>query len=77
MCLTMMDPVTNWFKLVELSVVEIPGKKQSELKVLTEYFDKNSWKIARLFNKSWFVGTLAVTKFFMSMAANLSCTSVN
>ncbi len=29
MCLTMMDPATNWFELVELPVVEIPGKNQA------------------------------------------------
>ncbi len=27
MCLTMMDPATNWFEIVELPVVEKPGSE--------------------------------------------------
>ena len=54
MCLTMMDPATNWFKIVELPVVDNPGSKISDLNVSTEYFDKTSWQIARLVNKLWF-----------------------
>ena len=49
MCLTMMNPATNWFKLVGLPVVDISGKKR-KFKVATEYFDITSWQIAILIN---------------------------
>ena len=42
MCLTMMDPATNWFKIVELTIVEKPGQKASDMNVSAEYFDKMS-----------------------------------
>ena len=54
MCLTMMDPATNWFEIVELPVVDKPGSEISNLNVSTEYFDKTSQQIARLVNKLWF-----------------------
>ena len=54
MCLTMMDPATNWFEVVELPAVDKPGLEISDLNVSAEYFDKTSQKIARLVNKSWF-----------------------
>ena len=56
MSLTMMDPATNWFEIVELPVVEKSGSKISNLNVSTEYFEKTSQKVARLVNKSWFCG---------------------
>ncbi len=76
-CLTMMDPVTNWFKIVELSVVDKPGSKTSDLNVSTEYFEKTSRKIVRLVNKLCFLGTLVTNTLLMTMAANLSYTTVN
>ncbi len=42
MCLTMMDPETNWFEIVELPVVDKPGSKASNMKISAEYFDKMS-----------------------------------
>ena len=53
MCLTMIDPATSWFEIVELPVVVKPAKDgRSEMS--QEMFDKTSKQIARLVNKSWF-----------------------
>ncbi len=54
MCITMMDPAMNWFKILELHVVEKPDSKTSNMNVSAQYFDKTSQQIARLVNKSWF-----------------------
>ncbi len=54
MCLTMMDPATNWFEIVELTVVDKPGSEISDLNVSAEYFDKTSQQIVGLVNKLWF-----------------------
>ncbi len=51
MCLTLMDPATNWFEIVEFPVVEKPGSKASDLNIPTEYFDKTSCQFSRLVNK--------------------------
>ena len=53
MCLTMIDPATSWFEIVELpnrnvEYVRDDGKEVVEVKI-----DKTSNTIARLFNKSW------------------------
>ncbi len=42
MCLTMMDPETNWFKVLELPVVDKPGLEISDWNVSAEYFHKTS-----------------------------------
>ncbi len=54
LCFTMMDPATNWFKIVELPVVAKPGSEIRDLNVSAEYFDKKSQQVARLVNKLWF-----------------------
>ncbi len=54
MCLTMMEPAMNWFKIVALPVVEKPGSKISDLNVSAGYFEKTSQQIVRLVNKLWF-----------------------
>ena len=54
MCLTMMDPATNWSEIVELPVAEKPSSKISYLIISTEYYDKTSEKIVRLVNNLWF-----------------------
>ena len=53
MCMTMIDPATSWFEIVELPVIEKPTKKGKVI-VTAEVFDKTSRQIARLVNKSWF-----------------------
>ncbi len=57
MALTMIDPASSWFKIVELSLVRwlktitVNGR---ELLASQEIFDKSSDCIAQLVNKFWF-----------------------
>ena len=76
MCLTMIDPATSWFKIVELPVIEKPLKKKGVI-VVVETFDKTSKQIARLVNKSWFSRYPGVVTLYTTMGANLSSTSTN
>ncbi len=56
MALTMIDPATSWFKIVELPLLHrvksiiVNGKESS---IVEEIFDKTSEHIARLVNKLW------------------------
>jgi hypothetical protein len=56
MALTMINPATSWFKVVELllicqlKTVTFDGK---ESPIVEEIFDKTSERIARLVNKTW------------------------
>ena len=64
MCLTMIDPATSWFEIVELPVVQRSaatiakdtksqkGKRKTPEK--EPYFDKSSAMISNLVNKTWF-----------------------
>ncbi len=58
MALTMIDPASSWFNIVELPLVKrlwtinINGK---ELLTLEETFDKSSDRIEKLINKIWLV----------------------
>lgn len=54
MCLTMIDPASSWFEIVELPVKDIFKKNKSGKLEKSEYFDKTSAQISRLVNKSWF-----------------------
>jgi hypothetical protein len=65
MCLTMIDPTTSWFEIVELPTVvqemTVPpagkGKKvtfDTNTKVAETYFDKSSAQISNLVYKTWF-----------------------
>jgi hypothetical protein len=65
MCLTMIDPATSWFKIVELPTVALEttvppagkGKKVTivkNTKVAEPYFDKSSAQISNLVYKIWF-----------------------
>ncbi len=65
MCLTMIDPTTSWFEIVELPTVAqettVPpvgkGKKvtfDKNTKVAEPYFDKSSAQISNLVYKTWF-----------------------
>jgi hypothetical protein len=64
MCLTMIDPASSWFEMVELPVMEFitpvaeTGKKgtKTHKKNITkgDYFDKTSTMISHLVNKTWF-----------------------
>ncbi len=56
MALTIIDPATSWFKVVELSLthwlktVTVDGKESS---IVDKIFDKTSEHIAQLVNKTW------------------------
>ncbi len=56
MALTMIDPATSWFEVVELPLVRrlktitVNGKESS---IVEEIFDKASEHIAQLVNKTW------------------------
>jgi hypothetical protein len=56
MALTMIDPTSSWFEILELFVVKqlhrqtVDGK---ELLIADEIFDKTSERIAKLVNKTW------------------------
>ncbi len=65
MCLTMIDPATSWFKIMELPTVPqettVPsagkGKKVTSSKsntVAEPYFDKSSAQISNLVYETWF-----------------------
>jgi hypothetical protein len=65
MCLTMINPTTSWFEIVELPTVAqettVPpmgnGKKVTFAKntrVAEPYFDKSSAQISNLVYKTWF-----------------------
>jgi hypothetical protein len=57
MALTMINPATSWFKIVELPLIHllktiaVAGKESS---IVEEIFDKTSNPIAPLVNKTWF-----------------------
>ena len=52
MCLTMIDPATSWFEIVELPTTEVQVVRDGK-EVVEVILDKSSSCIARLFNKSW------------------------
>ncbi len=60
MCLTMIDPASSWFEIVELPVVELSLTSQSKIKTMPHdktkkaYFDKSSSMISTLVNRTWF-----------------------
>ena len=61
MCLTMIDPASSWFEMVELPVMETitpiaKDKKGNKTHKITKenYFDKTSTMISHLVNKTWF-----------------------
>ena len=63
MCLTMIDPASSWFEIVELpvtteTVTPMDTKGQQGTKTHTNiklpYFDKSSAMISKLVNKTWF-----------------------
>ena len=63
MCLTMIDPASSWFEIVELPVttdavipMDTKGQKGSKTQNNTKlpYFEKSSTMISHLVNKTWF-----------------------
>ena len=54
MCLTMIDPATSWFEIVELPVEDIVSTTEKTNKAKDAYFDKSSLMVSNLVNKCWF-----------------------
>ena len=65
MCLTMIDPATSWFEMVELPVTDessptgikqniSQGRRNISAKIKDAYFDKSLSMISNLVNKCWF-----------------------
>ena len=55
MCLTMIDPASSWFGIVELPVADfVPADSVKDGKTKEAYFDKSSFIISNLVNKCWF-----------------------
>jgi hypothetical protein len=63
MCLTMIDPETSWFEIVELPIItklNVPNMGKGKKATCTNYtkveetFDKTSAQISNLVYKTWF-----------------------
>ena len=52
MCLTMIDPATGWFEIVELPNCDVTYVRNGE-EVVKVIIDKSSASVARLFNSTW------------------------
>ena len=53
MCLTMIDPATGWFKIVELPNVDCTYVRDNKEEIVEVIIDKSSACVLQLFNKSW------------------------
>ena len=65
MCVTMIDPATSWFEIVELPVsqlheLDIPvgtkGQRSEDIHIQSKqpYFDKTSATVGNIINRTWF-----------------------
>ena len=52
MCLTMIDPATAWFEIIELPTKSVLVKRNGDM-ISEIIIDKTSAQISRLFNKAW------------------------
>jgi transposase InsO family protein len=52
MCLTMIDPATGWFEIVELPLASVTIVRKGE-EIVEIILDKSSAQISKLFNKQW------------------------
>jgi len=52
MCLTMIDPATGWFEIIELPLTEQQVIRNGE-EIVEVIIDKSSATISKLFNKQW------------------------
>ena len=48
-CVTMIDPATGWFKIVEIPTLDLNDLTD----VNDEYIDKSSTGVSQLFNNTW------------------------
>eukprot|EP00957_Ditylum_brightwellii_P144633 11018058-Ditylum_brightwellii.AAC.1 len=65
MCLTMLDPATGWFKIVELPVIEIFKTDGKNIK-MSETFDKTSYQIAQLIDSNGYITPSAAVDALLS-----------
>ena len=55
MCLTMIDPASSWFEIIELPVADnVPTEPVKDGKTKEVYVDKSSFMISHLVKKCWF-----------------------
>ena len=52
MCLTMIDPATGWFEIIELPLTSVTVTREGE-EITEVIIDKSSASVANLFNKQW------------------------
>ena len=52
MCLTMIDPATGWFEIIELPTACLEVKRDGE-QIVEVILDKSSAQVSHLFNKQW------------------------
>ena len=55
MCLTMIDPASSWYEMVELPVREIQSSAKAQTETKDAYFDKSSAMISNFISKTWFI----------------------
>ena len=53
MCLTMIDPATGWFEIIELPSIDITYVRDTKEEIVEVIIDKSSACVSQLFNKSW------------------------
>ena len=53
MCLTMIDPATSWFEIVELPNVDCTYVRDNKEEIVEVIIDKSYACVSQLFNKSW------------------------
>ena len=52
MCLTMIDPATGWFEIIELPIASVEVIREGD-KITKVILDKSSAMVSRLFNQTW------------------------
>ena len=52
MCLTMIDPATGWFEIIELPLATVNVKRKGK-EISEIIIDKSSAAVSKLFNKQW------------------------
>ena len=50
MCLTMIDPATGWFEIIDLTLASVTVKREGK-EIAEVIIDKSSASVAKLFNK--------------------------
>jgi hypothetical protein len=76
MCMTMIDPATGWFEVVELPTTEVIKEKDGK-EIVVEEFDKSSTCISYLFNKTWLSRIPDQRTWSVTMGLNLNSISLS